>query len=265
MARTAGVEILEGVEVLGLEVSRSMTTRIETSAGPLTCETLVLAPGPWARELWPMLQLEPAGGGGDPRAFFHYWQVREGEYIHPAGIDARSPVVHLDADVPLVSPYDDSLLADAPWGIYFRPGLGGGVACGGVPLPLDLDCDLDPYGPSHPVAGRGNSDFDETATAGLTWALGRFDGPRASWACSSFAAPTCFTPDSYPVVGFVLENTYAIIDSNHGFKLLALGKLAAREILGRRVPNWSRFDCKGSRPPLCIRSRPARTPGPSPR
>jgi hypothetical protein len=32
-------------------------------------------------------------------------------------------------------------------------------------------------------------------------------------------------------VGFVRDNVYVVVDSNHGFKLLALGKLAATEIV----------------------------------
>jgi len=54
-------------------------------------------------------------------------------------------------------------------------------------------------------------------------------------------AQTCFTPDSYPVVDFLRENVYAILDSNHGFKMLALGKLAAAEILGLRQPELDTF------------------------
>jgi len=42
-------------------------------------------------------------------------------------------------------------------------------------------------------------------------------------------------------VDFVRENVYAVLDSNHGFKLLALGQLAAAEILGRRQTELSAF------------------------
>ena len=39
------------------------------------------------------------------------------------------------------------------------------------------------------------------------------------------------TPDNYPVCDWVLPNAYAIIDSGHGFKMLALGERAADDIL----------------------------------
>jgi hypothetical protein len=166
---------------------------------------------------------------------FHFWQVREGEYAHAAAaLDADDPVVHLDADVPV-----DGL--PTPWGIYFRPGLAAGAAIGGLPLPLDTECELDPYGPSHPELGTTTRDFDESVTAAMSWALGRFDGGFDRWSCSSYAAQTAFTPDSYPVVDFVRENVYAVLDSNHGFKMLALGKLAAAEIDGRPQPALDAF------------------------
>ena len=50
------------------------------------------------------------------------------------------------------------------------------------------------------------------------------------------------TPDNYPICDWVLPNAYALIDSGHGFKMLALGRLAAADILngeprlGRAVP-----------------------------
>lgn len=243
MTRSAGVRMLEGVEVTGFELTDGAVTGVETTAGSIACETVVVAPGPWTRDLWRMLELaEEIQVGVGRKPVFHYWQVREGEYAHAREtLDPRAPVVHLDADLPLVSPGDGSVLQPAPWGIYFRPGLGGGVACGGLPLALEADCALDPYGPSHPELGRTSAAFDRTMTTSLSWALGRFGTEADDWTCSSFAAPTCFTPDSYPIVGFVRENAYAVLDSNHGFKMLALGKLAAGELLGGDAPELSAF------------------------
>lgn len=243
MARSAGVRIIEGVEVVGFDLEGGAVTGVETAAGPIACETVVVAPGPWARDLWRLLALPDEIRVGDAvQPAFHYWQVREGEYAHEREtLDPRAPVVHVDADVPLVSPRDGSTLQPAPWGIYFRPGLGGGIACGGLPLALETDCALDPYGPSHPELGATSASFDEAMTTGLSWALGRFGSTGAGWTSSSFAAPTCFTPDSYPIVGFVRDNAYAILDSNHGFKMLALGKLAAGEVLGDEAPELSAF------------------------
>jgi glycine/D-amino acid oxidase-like deaminating enzyme len=228
MARTAGASIVEGVEVVGFDGQV-----VETTAGPIECEALVIAPGPWARDLWRLLDLPPIGVGDAAQRAFHYWQVREGEFsAAPAALDASDPVVHLDADVAVEA-------LPTPWGIYFRPGFGGGVALGGLPLALDDECELDPYGPSHPELGVTDPAFDTAVTGALAWALQRFEG--AIWSGTSFAAQTCFTPDSYPIVGFVRDNVYAVLDSNHGFKLLALGQLAAAELLGGDEPALGPF------------------------
>jgi glycine/D-amino acid oxidase-like deaminating enzyme len=229
MARAAGVTIREGVEVTGFELDAAGSVdALRTTAGTIRCDLVVLAPGPWVRDLLAMLDVSDV-------LELHYWQVREGEYEHAEGsLDPSSPVVHLDADEPVPG-------LPTPWGIYFRPGLGDGVAIGGLPLPLDPDCELDPYGPSNPELGTTSREFDESVTAAMSWALGRFDGGFERWTCSSHAAQTGFTPDSYPVVGFVRENVYAVFDSNHGFKMLALGRLAAAELEGEQQPALDAF------------------------
>ena len=63
----------------------------------------------------------------------------------------------------------------------------------------------------------------------------------ATWTCASHGAQTCFTPDSYPVADFLRGNVYAVLDSNHGFKMLALGELAVAEILGKPQPELHAF------------------------
>ena len=228
MTRAAGVEIVEGVAVVGFEMSGDAVSAVETNAGRIECDLVVLAPGPWARDFVQLLELAD-------KIPFRYWQVREGEYGHAtAALDPRSPVVHLDADEPVPG------LPDS-WGIYFRPGLGRAAAIGALPLPLEAECELDPYGPSHPELGLTTREFDESVTAAMAWTLGRYEGGLDLWTCSSYGAQTCFTPDSYPVVDFLRENVYAVLDSNHGFKMLALGKLAAAEIHGRPQPELDAF------------------------
>ena len=241
LARSAGAQIAEGVEVLGFDTAADVVRCVETSRGPIGCDAVALAPGPWARDLWRGLGLpRELDVAGESRPAFHYWQVREGDYTHTAGaLDRLAPVVHLDADIPLAAA-DGRELLPAPWGVDFRPGLGQGMACGGLPLWLDPDCELDPDGPSHPELGSTDRSFDEAMEAALAWSLGRFAAP-GTWTASSYAAQTGFTPDSYPVVGWVRGNAYAVLDSNHGFKMLALGKLAASELLGAEEPALAAF------------------------
>ena len=43
-----------------------------------------------------------------------------------------------------------------------------------------------------------------------------------------------FTPDSFPIFDRFYENVYVIADSNHGYKMIGVGKLVAEEILENR-------------------------------
>ena len=43
------------------------------------------------------------------------------------------------------------------------------------------------------------------------------------------------TPDNYPVADWVAPNAYAILDAGHGFKMLAVGREVAGEVLGSRA------------------------------
>jgi glycine/D-amino acid oxidase-like deaminating enzyme len=49
------------------------------------------------------------------------------------------------------------------------------------------------------------------------------------------------TPDNYPVCDWVRDNVYAIVDSGHGFKALAIGRLAADDVLDGREPLLDAF------------------------
>jgi len=225
---------VEGAGGPGFELEGEVVGSVETSLGSIACDLVVVAPGPWARDLWRLLDLpaEPA---------FSYLKVREGDYALPERYPARAPVVHLDLHEPLHSDRDGRELHPGPWGIYFRPNGHGGVQGGGLPERLDPDCELEPYGPSHPEHGRSGPDFDEWFTSGLAAALDRFEGRSAEWRCDSYGAQVAFTPDAYPVADFVRPNVYAILDSNHGFKLLALGRLAAVDILEGGAPELEPF------------------------
>jgi glycine/D-amino acid oxidase-like deaminating enzyme len=42
------------------------------------------------------------------------------------------------------------------------------------------------------------------------------------------------TADRYPVTDWTAPNVYSIVDAGHGFKMLAVGREVAREVLGHR-------------------------------
>jgi hypothetical protein len=43
-----------------------------------------------------------------------------------------------------------------------------------------------------------------------------------------------FTPDNFPVFDVFCQNAYVIADSNHGYKMIGVGQLVARELCGDR-------------------------------
>jgi hypothetical protein len=207
----------------------------------------VLAPGPWAARLWQLLGLDSyVDVGGERRPLLEYWKAQEGEFaLKGAGLSGRAgieaPVVHLDQAGPLVSDRDGRVLVEGPWGIYFRMGrTGTGITGGGLPLLLS-EVGLDPYGPDNAEHAAEDS-FEEFFTSGLASALSRFRGQSGSWRMTAAGGIVSHTADNYPICDWVAENAYAIVDSGHGFKTLAIGRLVAAEIdSGRPDPRLDPF------------------------
>jgi methylglutamate dehydrogenase subunit A len=232
-ARAAGAEIREGVEVGAFEIREGRVEALVTSEGRIECETVVVAPGPWVARMWTRLGL-------DPRPLVSYWKAQEGEFaLEGVGLSgsagSEAPVVHLDQADPLRSDRDGRVLVDGAWGIYFRMGrTGTGITGGGLPVLLS-NPDLDPYGPDNPEHAA-EADFPEFFESGLATALRRFRGRSGHWRVSPAGGIVAHTPDNYPVCDWALPNVYAIVDSGHGFKTLAIGRLAAADITGGGEP-----------------------------
>jgi glycine/D-amino acid oxidase-like deaminating enzyme len=240
-ARSAGVDIREGVEVVGFERDGQA---VATSAGRIECETVVVAPGPWIAGVWRMLGLEPElDVAGEPRPLVSYMKAQEGEFALRGAATTGSggsdpPVVHLDQEGPLRSDRDGRVLVPGPWGIYFRAGASS-VTGGGLPLYL-TDPQLDPYGWDNP-AHVAEPAFEEFFVSGLAAAVSRFRGRSGDWRVTAGGGIVPHTPDNYPVCDWVREHVYAIVDSGHGFKTLAIGRLAADDILDDGEPRLDRF------------------------
>jgi glycine/D-amino acid oxidase-like deaminating enzyme len=238
LARAAGAEIREEVEVGAFEPRGGGVEALVTSEGRLECETVVVAPGPWVARVWRMLGL-------DPRPLVSYWKAQEGEFaLGGVGLSGsaggEAPVVHLDQAGPLRSDRDGRVLVEGAWGIYFRMGrTGTGITGGGLPVLLS-DPELDPYGPDNPEHAA-EADFPEFFVSGLASALPRFRGRADDWSVTPAGGIVAHTPDNYPVCDWALPNVYAIVDSGHGFKTLAIGRLAAADILEAGEPRLEPF------------------------
>ena len=97
--RSEGVEILTGVEVKAFEFNGDESVRaVVTSQGTIEVgEQLVLAPGPWAKHVWSMLELPPtidvrtpSGEVVPDRPMWTYWNLQEGEIqVDPQHLRAR--------------------------------------------------------------------------------------------------------------------------------------------------------------------------------
>jgi glycine/D-amino acid oxidase-like deaminating enzyme len=242
-ARGAGAEVREGVEVVGFELGEGGVEAIATSEGRLECETVVIAPGPWIAGVWSMLGLTPdVEVAGEPRPLVSYWKAQEGEFalggVALGGAGPDAPVVHLDQSEPLRSDRDGRALVPGAWGIYFRMGRDG-VTGGGLPILL-TDPQLDPYGFDNP-AHVAEPEFAEFFVSGLATALRRLRGHCDDWRVTPGGGIVSHTPDNYPVCDWVLPNVYAIVDSGHGFKTLAIGRLAADDMLDDGEPLLDAF------------------------
>ena len=82
-----GVRIISGVEVKGLisENGSSSIQSVETNRGTITCERVIIAPGPWARDFWDMLGMPKQITLKDLEGKVHsgidmwrFWQLEEG-------------------------------------------------------------------------------------------------------------------------------------------------------------------------------------------
>jgi methylglutamate dehydrogenase subunit A len=258
LARAQGVKIYEDVEVIGLDLHAGEVRAVNTTQGTIATDCFVAGPGPWSGDVWRMLDLPPEvrvapkehptlpSGDGETRPIVTYWKLQEGDFWLD-DVDFRDstgrepPVVHLDHVAPLTSDRDGSVLEDGPWGIYYKIGRRGfGVQGGGVPICLGTDAELEPYGHENPDHVVGD-EFTDYFTAGLAWAHGRFRGKGREWHADPHGGIGAFTPDNYPIVDFVRPNAYVILDSNHGFKMIGMGKLAATDIVGGGEPRLDPF------------------------
>ena len=250
-AEAQGVRILTGATVTGFKMANGATaiTAVETDRGRIECEYVVVAAGPWVKSIWDMLELPKAidvkGSDGTIHRdvpMWMFWSLQEGTL----GVDPTlqktndgefPPVVHVDSDVPLYSDVDGSLITDQMWGIYYKPDFNfGGIQGGAAPFKVETNPDevaVDPYGPASPDFVVGD-DFAHMWCSALAHCQKRFQGQIPKYKNEPSGGIGAFTPDSFPVFDVFRENCYMIADSNHGYKMIGVGKLVASEICGTR-------------------------------
>jgi glycine/D-amino acid oxidase-like deaminating enzyme len=248
-ARVLGVDIVTGVEVTAfLSASGGAAVEaVETSAGRIECDQVIVGAGPWINSIWNMLDLPKTisvrgrdGRVHDGVRMWRYMALQEGTL----GVDPdfqktndgrMPPVIHVDTDAPLHSDRDGKLITDALWGLYYKPDFHfNGVQGGAMPAIVDVDADavrVDPYGPKSPEFVV-TENFADMWTSALAFCQKRFEDKHVAYRHEPSGGIGCFTPDSFPVFDRFCENVYVIADSNHGFKMIGVGQLVAGELLG---------------------------------
>ncbi len=250
-AEEAGVRVLTGTSVKGFKSANgsSAITAVETDKGVIECNQVIVGVGPWLRDIWSMLELPKKISIKDDNGKMHenypmweYWFLTEGVL----GVDPKTqltnegnmpPVIHVDSDAPLYSCEDNSLITDKLWGIYYKPDFHfNGVQGGSSPYKVDMPADnvnVDPYGPDSDEFVVG-SDFAHMWTSALAFCQKRFENKSNLYKKGPTGGLGCFTPDNFPIFDSFRENVHIIADSNHGYKMIGVGKLVADEVLGQK-------------------------------
>jgi len=250
-AQAEGVNLLPGVQVKAFRSGSKSgaITGVETNLGVIDCDVVVIGVGPWINEIWNLLELPKkidikSRGGEFYRDIdmWTFWCLEEGTL----GIDPKSglandgkmpPVVHVDTDAPLHSDIDGRLLMNQMWGIYYKPDFNfNGIQGGAMPYRVAKPADsvaVDPYGPKSSEFIT-DARFKEMWCSALAFCQKRYSGKIGQWKDEPSGGLGCFTADSFPVIDVFRENVYVIADSNHGYKMIGLGKLVAQEIMGEK-------------------------------
>jgi glycine/D-amino acid oxidase-like deaminating enzyme len=246
-ARAAGAEIATGVEVTGFEFDGSgAVSVVQTSAGAIEVEQVVIAVGPWIASLWDELGLpdhldvrQPDGTVIEDQPMWTYWYLQEGEVlVDPATFvtaqGRSSAVIHLDSDQPLRDD-DGRLITDRPWGIYFKPDRAS-VQGGAAPIRLGHTYEVDPY-----PTGTVDPGFPDMWSSALSHCMERFAGARQLYRQARSGGVGAFTVDSFPVFDYMRPNVFVAADSNHGYKMIAVGREIARVLRGEHSTLLSPF------------------------
>ena len=238
-ARAAGARIETGVEVTGFEFDGSgAVTSVHTSAGAIDGRA-----GRGRRRSVDRVAVGDARPSRPPRRApaRRHGRTRTCR-CGPTGISRRarststrpcsspptassSPVLHVDSDQPL---RDDAgrLITTEPWGVYFKPDRTT-VQGGAQPLTVGPEFEVDPY-----PTGSVEPGFPDMWSAALSHCLERFENSREKFRQVRSGGVGAFTVDNFPVLDYMRPNVFVAADSNHGYKMIAVGREVARVLQG---------------------------------
>lgn len=244
--RQWGVDLRTGVEVQGYETTAGSVAGVLTNRGTIKADVVVICAGAWVPKHWqwlgkpPTLDLHyPDGGVAQRQDMWTFWRLLEGE-VYLDGTSYRTkddrdpPVLHVELmNTPVVTE-DGRTFADQHFYTYVRyaaervgqPGVQGGT----IPIKLGPEAVLDPYGHQNPQY-QADPWFADYYCATLAYLMDRFKGCRRLFKERPNGGIGAFTPDNVPIFDWVADNAYMIADSNHGFKMIGVGKLLAQQLV----------------------------------
>ncbi len=238
-----GVRRVYGREVTGYDKTGGTVTAVHTDAGSVRVgEALVVATGAWMPLHYQWL------GGGDTldvtypdghvekaMDMWTYWRLLEGEVYLPEGVDFRtadgrdSPVLHVELmNTPVIGDDGKELQDHVYWYTRYAaervgaPGLQGGT----IPVKMGPKAALEPYGHLND-AYQADPWFADYYCAVAGQLFGRFEGLRSHYKERRNGGIGAFTPDNVPIFDWVADNAFMTADSNHGFKMIGVGRLVA--------------------------------------
>ena len=251
--RQWGVQRVYGTSVTGYARDASgSVTAVETDHGSISCEQVVVGAGAWTPVHWEWLGgpshldvLYPDGHVEEQMDMWTYWRLLEGEVLLPEGVDFRtaqhrdSPVLHVELmDTPVYGE-DGAMILDNFY-VYTRyaaervgaPGLQGGT----IPIKIGPRAALEPYGHLNDMY-QADSWFADYYCAALGMLFKRLENLRPYFKERRNGGIGAFTPDNVPVFDHLTDNAWVIADSNHGFKMIGVGKLTAQMLVHGDKPD----------------------------
>jgi glycine/D-amino acid oxidase-like deaminating enzyme len=248
-----GVRIFTGVEVTGYDIRGGQVKAVHTNQGDIHCDLVIWGLGAWTPKHWQMLdqpnkiECRYPDGTVVTKDMWTYWRLLEGEvyddrpYLTPEG--QNPPILHIETSEPVVDKATGKKLGDYLY-VYFKNGTERmprrGLQGGTTPIKIGPNAVTDPYGHANDDY-QADDWFADYFVAAMAQTMPRFDGMRANFRERRNGGIGAFTPDNVPVFDWVLPNLYMVADSNHGFKMLGVGKLLSRFLMGDRVPELEPF------------------------
>lgn len=248
-----GVKIITGIEVTGYDMQGGQIKAVQTNEGTVNCDLVVWGLGAWTPTHWQMLE-QPmnlnchyADGETVHKDMWTYWRLLEGEvyyeqpYLTAQGMNP--PVLHIELmNTPVVDENGQEL--DDHLYIYYKNGNErmdrAGLQGGTIPIKLGPQANADPYGHANDEYQAG-AEFADYMCAAMAQTMGRFEGIRPQFRERRNGGIGAFTPDNVPIFDFIKPNLYMVADSNHGFKMMGVGKLVAKQLMGDDVTDLKPF------------------------